>query len=129
MSYLTNQILVHEGAGVNGGGAESTKESNVTITNSIPSRSGPGLELKRLGGMEGQLRSSLPGAAGIEALKHMLIARRFAHELPGVAASIREGTDEILTVNRLGLPAELRRSLAPTASRTRWERCAASVAV
>ena len=33
---------------------------------------------------------------------------------PGVSGSILEGLDEILTVSRLGLPAELRRSLACT---------------
>jgi len=33
-------------------------------------------------------------------------------EAPGVAASILEGLDEMLTVNRLGLPVTLRRSLA-----------------
>ena len=34
----------------------------------------------------------------------------------GVAASILEGLDDMLTVNRLGLPAKLRRSLACTNS-------------
>lgn len=33
---------------------------------------------------------------------------------PGVCGSLLEGLDEILTVNRLRLPAELRRSLACT---------------
>jgi transposase-like protein len=42
------------------------------------------------------------------------LARRLEHEAPGVAASILEGLDEMLTVNRLGLPAQLRRSLACT---------------
>ncbi len=42
------------------------------------------------------------------------LARRLEREAPGVAASILEGIDEILTVTRLGLPAELRRSLACT---------------
>src|SRR5437660_25708 len=37
-------------------------------------------------------------------------------EAPGVAASILEGLDEMLTVNRLGLPVKLRRSLACTNS-------------
>jgi len=37
-------------------------------------------------------------------------------EAPGVAASILEGLDEMLTVNRLGLPVTLRRSLACTNS-------------
>ena len=39
-----------------------------------------------------------------------------AQQAPGVAASILEGLDEMLTVNRLGLPAKLRRSLACTNS-------------
>lgn len=42
------------------------------------------------------------------------LARRLERDAPGVAASIREGLDEILTVTRLGLPTELRRSLACT---------------
>src|SRR5712691_2325580 len=42
------------------------------------------------------------------------LARRLEHDAPGVSASILEGLDEILTVTRLGLPAELRRSLACT---------------
>jgi putative transposase len=40
------------------------------------------------------------------------LARRFEHEAPGIL----EGLDEILTVNRLGPPAKLRRSLACTNS-------------
>ena len=42
------------------------------------------------------------------------LARRLEREAPGVSGSILEGLDEILTVTRLGLPAELRRSLACT---------------
>src|SRR5712672_2906446 len=42
------------------------------------------------------------------------LARRLEREAPGVSASILEGIDEILTVSRLGLPVELRRSLACT---------------
>ncbi len=42
------------------------------------------------------------------------LARRLEYEAPGVCGSIFEGIDEILTVTRLGLPAELRRSLACT---------------
>jgi len=42
------------------------------------------------------------------------LARRLDHEAPGVAASILEGLDEILTVVRLALPTPLRRSLACT---------------
>jgi putative transposase len=44
------------------------------------------------------------------------LARRLDREAPGVAASILEGLDEILAVNRLRLPAKLRRSLACTNS-------------
>ena len=42
------------------------------------------------------------------------LARRLEREAPGVAGSILEGIDEILMVTRLGLPDELRRSLACT---------------
>ena len=44
------------------------------------------------------------------------LARRLDREAPGVAASILEGLDEMPTVNRLRLPAKLRRSLACTNS-------------
>jgi transposase-like protein len=42
------------------------------------------------------------------------LARRLDHDAPGVSASILEGLDEMLTVIRLGLPGELRRSLGCT---------------
>lgn len=42
------------------------------------------------------------------------LARRLEKDWKGVSASIQEGLDEMLTVTRLGLPAELRRSLACT---------------
>src|SRR5689334_145162 len=42
------------------------------------------------------------------------LARRLEPVAPGVAASILEGLDEMLTVIRLGLPSSLRRSLACT---------------
>jgi putative transposase len=42
------------------------------------------------------------------------LAQRLEREAPGVSASILEGLDEILTVNRLGSPADQRRSLACT---------------
>jgi putative transposase len=42
------------------------------------------------------------------------LARSLEREAPGVAAAILEGLDEILTVVRLGLSRELRRSLACT---------------
>jgi putative transposase len=42
------------------------------------------------------------------------LARRLEHEARGVAGSILEGLDEMLTVSRLGLPSQLRRALACT---------------
>src|SRR5271169_3271518 len=42
------------------------------------------------------------------------LARRLDHDAPGVSASIHEGLDEMLTVIRLDLPDELRRSLGCT---------------
>jgi transposase-like protein len=42
------------------------------------------------------------------------LARRLEKGWKGVSASILEGLDEMLTVTRLGLPPELRRSLACT---------------
>jgi transposase-like protein len=42
------------------------------------------------------------------------LTRRLEKDWEGVSASILEGLDEMLTVTRLGLPAELRRSLACT---------------
>jgi putative transposase len=44
------------------------------------------------------------------------LARRLDQKAPSVAASILEGLDEMLTVNRLGSPVKLRRSLACTNS-------------
>ncbi len=54
-----------------------------------------------------------PTAAQAERLLKNL-ARRLEHDAPGVSASILEGLDEMLTVIRLDLPRELRRSLACT---------------
>src|SRR3974390_681731 len=42
------------------------------------------------------------------------LAQRLERDAPGVSKSLLEGLDEILTVSRLGLPTELRRSLACT---------------
>ena len=42
------------------------------------------------------------------------LARRLELEAPGISRTILEGLDEILTLIRLGVPAELRRSLAST---------------
>src|SRR5262249_49694004 len=44
------------------------------------------------------------------------LARRLDHEAPGVAPTNPPGPDGMLTVNRLGLPVKLRRSLACTNS-------------
>ena len=55
----------------------------------------------------------LDDAAKAERLLRNL-ARRLEREAPGVSGSILEGIDEILTVTRLGLPADLRRALACT---------------
>jgi putative transposase len=46
------------------------------------------------------------GARAEQLMKNL--ARRLEREAPGVAASILEGLDEILTVTRLGLPQQLR---------------------
>jgi len=45
------------------------------------------------------------------------LARRLEKDWEGVSASILEGLDEMLTVTKLGLPPELRRSLACTLGR------------
>ena len=42
------------------------------------------------------------------------LAKKMERDAPGVSGSILEGLDEMLTVNRLGLPKNLRRSLACT---------------
>ena len=42
------------------------------------------------------------------------LGKSMARAAPGVCGSLLEGLDEILTVNRLKLPPELRRSLACT---------------
>ena len=42
------------------------------------------------------------------------LAKKLEREAPGVAGSIREGLDEMLTVTRLRLPKQLRRALACT---------------
>lgn len=44
------------------------------------------------------------------------LAQRLDRERSGVAKSLLEGLDEMLTVNRLGLPPQLRRALACTNS-------------
>jgi hypothetical protein len=70
---------------------------------------------KHIATVRGTLRKAweLDDAAEAERLIRDL-ARRMEKEAPGVSGSILEGLDEILTVNRLRLPPELRRSLACT---------------
>src|SRR5215468_664910 len=58
----------------------------------------------------------LDGAKALSQAERVLrnLARRLDHDAPGVSASILEGLDEMLTVIRMGLPPELRRSLGCT---------------
>jgi putative transposase len=60
--------------------------------------------------------SPLSGADDADKAEKLLrnLAQRLERDWSGVASSILEGIDEILTVTRLGLPKELRRSLACT---------------
>jgi transposase-like protein len=54
----------------------------------------------------------LSEAEGMKRLE--TLASWFDREYPGAAASLREGISEMFTINRLGLPASLRRSLGTT---------------
>jgi len=54
----------------------------------------------------------LPEEEGMKRLE--TLASWFDNEYPGAAASLREGLKEMFTINRLNLPASLRRSLATT---------------
>jgi hypothetical protein len=56
------------------------------------------------------------------------LARRLDHDAPGVSASILEGLDEMLTVIRIGLPDQLRRSLGCTNAIESLMVCARSAA-
>ena len=70
---------------------------------------------KHVAGVRATLRKAweMDDASAAERLIRDL-AKRMAREAPGVCGSLLEGLDEILTVNRLRLPPELRRSLACT---------------
>src|SRR5690349_12202017 len=61
-------------------------------------------------------RCARPGSSTMPKAERLIrnLARRLEQVAPGVAASILEGLDEMLTVIRLGLPLPLRRSLACT---------------
>ncbi len=60
------------------------------------------------------LRSSwqLPAAKGKSRLEKL--AKWFDHEFPSAAVSVREGLDEMFTINKLDLPTSLRRCLGST---------------
>ena len=68
----------------------------------------------RISTSQSEKRCAKPGSWTTPARLIKNLACRLEREAPGVAASILEGSDEILTVTRLGLPLELRRSLACT---------------
>ena len=65
-----------------------------------------------------QARATLRAAWKLEATEGMRKLEQYASWLqrdwPAAAASVREGLEEIFTVNRLGLPASLRRCLTTT---------------
>ena len=54
----------------------------------------------------------LPAEQGIAKLKKL--AEWLAQEYPSAAESLREGLEEMFTINRLELPSQLRRCLAST---------------
>lgn len=65
--------------------------------------------------MRATLRNAWEMDDALEAERHIKdLAKRMEREAPGVSGSMLEYLDEILTVNRLGMPEELRRSLACT---------------
>jgi transposase-like protein len=68
--------------------------------------------------LKSQVQSALRGAWQQPATKGKArlekLAQWFEHEYPSATESIREGLDEMFTINELGLPASLRRCLAST---------------
>ena len=70
---------------------------------------------KHIASVKKTLRSAweMDDAAQAEVLIKDLI-KRMERDAPSLCGTLREGLDEMLTVNRLGLPKELRRSLACT---------------
>jgi transposase-like protein len=70
---------------------------------------------KHIAAVKKTLRAAweMDDAAQAEVLVKDLI-KRMERDAPSLCGSLREGLDEMLTVNRLGLPKELRRSLACT---------------
>jgi putative transposase len=65
-----------------------------------------------------QAKATLKAAFKLDAQEGMAQIERYAtwreREHPGAAASLREGLDELFTINRLGLPSQLRRCLGTT---------------
>jgi transposase-like protein len=73
------------------------------------------LDLSLHAGVKKVLRQAWDSPTGEQAERVLRnLARRLDHDAPGVSASILEGLDEMLTVIRLGLPDQLRRSLGCT---------------
>ena len=65
-----------------------------------------------------QVHSAMKAAFSLDAKegnqKLLKLAQWLDREYPSAAASLREGLDEMFTINRLGLPVELRRCLGST---------------
>jgi putative transposase len=65
-----------------------------------------------------QARSTLRAAFKLDAKEGMAQLEKYAtwleRDWPSAASSLREGLDELFTINRLGLPSELRRCLGTT---------------
>jgi len=65
-----------------------------------------------------QAKATLRAAFKLDAKEGMAQIEQYARWLerghPGAAASLREGLDELFTINRLGLPSKLRRCLGTT---------------
>jgi transposase-like protein len=65
-----------------------------------------------------QARSTLKAAFKLDAKEGMAQLQKYAtwleRDWPSAAGSLREGLDEMFTINRLGLPSELRRCLGTT---------------
>jgi transposase-like protein len=65
-----------------------------------------------------QARSTLKAALKLDAQEGMAQLRKYARwlerEWPSATGSLREGLEELFTINRLGLPSELRRCLGRT---------------
>ena len=65
-----------------------------------------------------QAKATLKAAFKLDAKEGMAKIEQYAtwleHDHPGAAASLREGLEEMFTINRLGLPSKLRRCLGTT---------------